>query len=145
MHSPVMRSIRFDPFAVALSDLDRLFDAVGAAAFRAPRVDIYEEGDRLFVAAELPGVTPDEVEVTVEDANLVISGSAVREDSVEGRRYHRREIAQGTFERSVIIPDEYDTGTVTAEYHDGVLTVAISKRPEVLPRKIDVQVNGSAA
>ncbi len=137
-----MSLLRYDPFA-ATRDLDRLFDEITRQADRPwiPRVDIFETEDQLSIRVEVPGMNPDDIDVTVEDSTLVISGRRAFESEDESKTFHRREIARGEFRRMIYLPDEYDTENISAEYHDGILEISLPKRPEVLPKKVKVQVN----
>jgi len=133
--------LRYDPFSVA-RDFDRFFEDLGAPSDRPwiPRVDVFDREDKLVVRTELPGLRSEDIEVTLENSELVISGSRSFEKEEEGKGYHRREIAQGDFRRTIYLPDEYDADKVSAEYHDGILEISVPKRPEVLPKKVKVDI-----
>lgn len=133
--------LRYDPYSVA-RDFDRFFEELGTSTPRPwiPRVDVFDREDRLVVRTELPGLKVEDIDVTLENSELVISGSRTFEHEEEGKGYHRREIAQGEFRRTIYLPDEYDADKVGAEYHDGILEITVPKRPEVLPKKVKVDI-----
>ena len=135
-----MNLVRFDPFSV-VRDFDRLFEAADRPLNRwMPRVDVLDEDDALLVRTEIPGVDPESIDVTVESGTLTIKGSRrfANEESTEN--YHRKEIFEGSFERTILLPEGADAEAVTAASKDGILEISIPKRPEVLPRKITVEV-----
>lgn len=131
-----MQLMRYRPSS-AFGDFDRLLSAFDAPDVWAPRLDVYEVDGTLTIRAALPGFDAEQLEVTLEDGMLAITGSRTF-DVPEQARFHLRELADGSFARKVRVGDGYDTESVSATYQDGILTVTLSKRPEVLPRKIDI-------
>jgi HSP20 family protein len=129
--------LRYDPFSVA-RDLDRFFEPVDRPWI--PRVDVLDKEGYLVVRVEVPGMKSEDIDVTVENSELVITGSRSFEATEETGGYHRREIAFGSFERSVYLPDEFDADKITAQYREGILEIAIPRRPEVLPKKVKVEI-----
>ena len=135
-----MNLVRFDPFSV-MRDFDRLFEATGEQQNRwMPRVDVFDKDNDVVVRTEVAGVNPDSIEVTVEGGALTVKGSRSfdTEESIEN--YHRREIFEGSFERTILLPEGVDPEAVTAASKDGILEISVPKRPEVLPRKVTVEV-----
>ena len=136
-----MTLVRFDPFSV-LREFDRWFEEPMSRTVGhwAPRTDVFEEGDAFVVRAEVPGIDPESLEVTVEGGVLTITGerSFTTETTEEG--YHRKEIFEGSFRRSIAVPDTYNADEVKATSKAGILEVRMPKRPEVLPKKIEVDV-----
>lgn len=128
-----MHLVRFDPFRLA-------WDMSLGAPTRhwAPRADVVDDEDRILVRFEVPGVDAAALDVHIEDGLLVVTGTRSFEDEPNG--WVRRELAQGEFRRAVSLPDEVDTDQVSASYANGILTIALPKRPEVLPRKVQVNV-----
>jgi HSP20 family protein len=106
-----------------------------------PPVDIYQNGDdEVVLKAELPDMTREDIDITVDNGTLTIRGekkfsSEVKEDSF--RRIERR---YGTFSRSFSLPTTVDTAKVGADYKNGVLTVRLPLREEAKPRQIKVDV-----
>jgi len=131
--------LRYDPYSVA-RDFDRFFEQFSTPVDRPwiPRVDVFDREDALIVRTGLPGLRSEDIDVTLENSELTISGSRSFEE--EDRGYHRREIAHGEFQRTIYLPDEYDADKISAEYHDGLLEISVPKRPEVLPKKVKVEI-----
>jgi HSP20 family protein len=127
-----------------LSEFNKYFDRTsndassGATADWAPPVDIEEYADKFVIYADVPGIDPSTIEVTLEKGVLSLSGSraqAVEQKGVEARRTER---ATGRFHRRFALPDTADADAVSASGKNGVLEVTIPKRPQVQPRKIAV-------
>jgi HSP20 family protein len=135
-----MSLVRFDPFEL-VRDLDRMFDAPQPKkGMWLPRVDVFEREGQLVVRAEVAGVDADTLDVTVEGGTLTITGSrSFSEESDEGG-FHRKEIFEGQFKRTVLLPEGVDPEAISASTKDGILEIAVPKRPEVLPRKVTVEV-----
>jgi len=105
-----------------------------------PAVDIFETEDELVVKADLPEVDLKDIDVRVENQTLTITGERKFERE-EGRKgYHRIERSYGQFTRSFTVPQTVDTENVAAEYHNGVLTVKLSKKPAAKPRQVKIAV-----
>ncbi len=123
------------------SDLfDRLFDgaaAAGATALSTP-ASVWEEGDQYHIEMDVPGVRAENLDVTLEDGRLSVSTRRQRED--EGRTYIHDERRYGEMTRTVTLPETVDPESIAAQHRDGVLHVTVNKRPEVKPRKIEVNV-----
>ena len=107
----------------------------------APPVDIYEQEGNLVLKAELPGIDPKNVDVRVENNVLTLQGERKFESEVKREEYHRVERAYGTFSRSFTLPNVVDTGSIKAEFKDGVLRVTMPKREEAKPKQISIQVS----
>ena len=135
--------VRFDPWGM-MRDMDRLFEEGARRSSGGswlPRVDVFERDANLVVRAEVPGVDTDAIDVTVESGTLTISGSRgfEKDEEIEGG-FHRKEIFEGRFKRTVLLPEGTDADAVTAITKDGILEVVVPKKPEVLPRKVTVDV-----
>lgn len=104
-----------------------------------PLVDIKEEPDRFLIKADIPGVKPEDIEVTMENGALTIRGerSAEKEEKKEG--YHRIERSRGSFYRRFAMPDSADADHIKAQGKDGVLEIEIPKRAVLKARKIEVK------
>jgi len=103
-----------------------------------PRVDIKEENDRFVLMADLPGIDPEQIEVSMDKGILTIKGERESENRTETERYSRIERAHGTFHRRFALPDSADPDGITADGRNGVLEITIPKRPETTPRRIQV-------
>jgi HSP20 family protein len=135
-----MDLVRFDPFSL-LSEMDRFFErGVTAAPSWAPRIDAFDREKELVIRVEVPGVKPEDVDITVEDRTLTISGKRQFDETTEQTGYHRREIFTGEFKRTLVLPEGLNAEEITARAEDGILSVIIPRRPEVLPRKVKVGV-----
>ena len=107
----------------------------------APPVDIYQNGDHeVVLRAELPGMTREDIDITVDNGMLTIRGEKKFSSEVKEESFHRIERRYGSFSRSFSLPQTVDTGKVGAEYKDGVLTVRLPLREEAKPRQIKVDV-----
>jgi len=107
--------------------------------FLRPAVDIYEDGQEITVKADLPGVSRDRLEVQVDGNNLVIEGQAAV-DMPKGMEALYADVHATRFRRSFALSNGLDTGNISAEMKDGVLTLRLPKRVELQPRKIEVTV-----
>ncbi len=105
-----------------------------------PVADVMEDEREYGVVLELPGVKKSDVDVRVEDGWLKISGERSKADEKDGRVFNRLERATGPFHREFRIPKDADAASVAAKYRDGLLMIAIAKREEAKPRRIDVKV-----
>lgn len=146
--------MRWDPFRDLVSiqdELNRLFGRTygGAELTRtsaggswAPALDVYETPDKLVATIELPGVEPKDVEVTVEDSTLIVSGTRELAQETEEQNYQRIERRYGAFSRALRLPDAADPERVDAHFDKGVLRVEVPKREEAKPRRIEVKATG---
>jgi HSP20 family protein len=152
----IMNMIKFDPFRElrTLNDeMNRLFSVVPASAERgefargawSPNVDIFEDKDRLFVEAELPGMNRDDFEISVENNVLTLKGERKFEKKTEGDNYHRVERSYGAFTRQFTLPQTVTADGASADFENGVLRIALPKREETKARKIEISGTGSDA
>jgi HSP20 family protein len=136
-------------FSTLRNEIDRLFEAPLSELARAsqffsgaaPAVDVYEDKENFVVKAELPGMKKEDIDVSLHDGTLSISGERKSEGKVESGEVHRSERFFGRFQRTVALPATVDAGRIKAQYTDGVLTVTLPKAEEAKPKQIDVQVN----
>jgi|SRR5688572_19258810 len=145
-----MTVMRFDPFRDLATIHQRMNQVLGDAFVRdetrsaghwAPAVDIYEtEGHDVVLQAELPGLSREDIDVTVEQQTLTIKGTRPAVTDVPEDRYRRVERRVGSFSRSFTLPSTVDAGKVSAEYKNGVLTVTLPYREESKPRTISIEV-----
>jgi HSP20 family protein len=106
-----------------------------------PPVDIYQNGEHeVVLKAELPDMTREDIDITVDNGTLTIRGEKKFSGEVKEESFHRIERRYGTFSRSFSLPQTVDTGKVAAEYKSGVLTVRLPLREEAKPRQIKVDV-----
>jgi HSP20 family protein len=102
---------------------------------------VAEDKDNYTVHVELPGLKREEIEVSLQDGALVITGERKGEKVEKGTEVHRQERFYGKFQRALTLPEPVAADKVKADYKDGVLTVTLPKTEEAKPKKIDVSVN----
>ncbi|MBE0409870.1 MAG: Hsp20/alpha crystallin family protein [Anaerolineales bacterium] len=144
---------RWDPFRefISLRDsMDRLFDRTLSrmdsdfdTVSWSLALDVVESNDEFVVKASLPGIEPDDLEITYSDNTLTIRGETKTEQEVEESRYHLRERRYGRFSRSVSLPSKINSDKIKADYNNGVLTLHLPKTEEVKPKRISVKAEGS--
>lgn len=105
-----------------------------------PRVDVYEEGDELVFELDAPGVNKNDLDVSLEENRLTVSGERREEKNVEDdeRTYFRSERVYGQFKRSFALPDAVDTERIEANFSEGVLTVRVPKLEDSPSRKVEI-------
>ncbi|HEY3154590.1 MAG TPA: Hsp20/alpha crystallin family protein [Candidatus Binatia bacterium] len=103
-----------------------------------PALDLYQSNDNVIAVVELPGMRKEDIEISLHDGTLTISGERKRENSSNGDKAERTERYVGTFRRSIALPTRVDAGKVSATYRDGILTVTLPKAEEVKPKQIQV-------
>ncbi len=150
-----MSILRWDPFEELREmqrSLDRLFDeltgrrparrreAVEAAVWE-PAVEVYETDQEVVVRAEVPGVDPKSLAVTVQDNTVCIEAEAKEEQEERGRTYLRRELRYGRFQRTVALPAEVQAEAAKASYRNGVLEVRVPKSERAKPKQVRVEVS----
>jgi HSP20 family protein len=141
--------VRWDPFREVTSlrdEVNRLFsrtlgDTQGGSVW-SPPVDVFDNKDAIVLKVELPGLSPEDIDIEVDDNVLTIRGERKFEEAVEEGRYYRLERAYGSFQRSLALPQGVKADEIGAEFKDGVLEVRVPRADEVKPRKIAV---GTAA
>jgi len=103
-----------------------------------PAIDVYETPDRYVVAAELPGLTREQIELAMADSRLTVRGQRLTRTG-DDVHYHQVERGHGAFSRTFEFNDKIDVEAVTADLSNGVLTVTLPKVPPTPRRKIDVR------
>jgi len=106
-----------------------------------PPVDIFQNGEHeIVLKAELPDMSREDLDITVDNGTLTIRGEKKFANDVKEEQFHRVERRYGVFSRSLSVPQTGDTGKVTADYKNGVLTLRLPLREEAKPRQIKVDV-----
>jgi HSP20 family protein len=140
---------RWDPFQEMLNlrrTVDRLFDNVGSDndwmqhATWGLAVDVVENKDDFIVKASLPGVNPDDIDVSYTDDTLTIRGEVKSDNEIKENQYHLRERRYGTFARSITLPTKIKGDAIEASYENGVLNLRLPKTEEVKPKRIPIKV-----
>ena len=132
---------KWDPFRELRSveeEFDRMVGQRLARTAWVPPLDVGETEANFAVTVDLPGLEPDQVEVTFEDGLLTIRGQREFTKEVDEEQYHRIERSCGSFARSVRLPRTADAEKIEASFDKGVLTVEVPKREEAKPRAIEV-------
>lgn len=147
-----MSIIRWEPFDEMMTlreSMDRLFEDFFTRRPRAaaplvwqPAVEIFETETEVVVKAELPGIDPKSVSVTMTAEGLTIKGEARAEHEEKGRNYYRRELRYGAFQRTIPLPTEVKGEETKAAFRHGILEVKVPKAERVRPRTVKVEVDG---
>ncbi|HXF86210.1 MAG TPA: Hsp20/alpha crystallin family protein [Anaerolineales bacterium] len=141
--------IRWEPMREMMSlreAVDRLFDEAFTRPFRLwgdganlPAIDMYQTDDEVVVKAALPGLKPDDVQISVTSGVLTLRGEFKQQDEKKDATWHIREQHYGSFERSVMLPVEVQTDKAKAEFENGVLTITLPKAEAVKPKTITIK------
>jgi HSP20 family protein len=103
-----------------------------------PSVDVFEDKESLKIVAELPGLKPEDVKITLENSTLTLRGEKKQVAEEKTERVHRYERSYGSFERSFSLPNTVDADKVAASFENGVLTITLPKAEKAKPREIAV-------
>jgi len=137
----------FDRLSSLREEVNRLFDfslpARDSGLFSgwSPALDVFDDKDALVVKVELPGLKKEEINISLHDGVLTVSGERKRETEKKEGESFRSERYFGKFQRSVTLPTAVDSSKVSAAYKDGVLTVELPKAEEAKPKQIAVSVS----
>jgi HSP20 family protein len=139
---------RWDPFRemmVLRNSMDRVADRELAVAPNSWKsfnwsvaLDVVESEDEYLVKASLPGIDPDDLEITFDDNLLTLKGEVKEEQEIEEARYHLRERRYGSFTRSIRMPAGIESDKIVANYDKGVLELHLPKAEEIKPKKITI-------
>lgn len=143
--------VRWDPFSEFRSlrrAMDRgLFEFYGPTVWRNGErtltfpVDLSETDGQVVVKAALPGIQPEDVDISVSDGVLTIKGETKSEEKTEAENYHRREIRYGAFSRSIPLPAQVNDEKADAVFQDGVLSVTLPKAEVAKPKQIKIKAS----
>jgi HSP20 family protein len=151
-----MNLIKYDPFRELRGLQDEMNRLFGSTLSRSssdeatfgggwsPRVDIYENKDNLVIEAELPGMNPENVDISIENNVLTIQGKREFEQKDESDNFHRVERHYGSFTRSFTLPSTVNSEDATANFENGVLKLSLAKREEAKPRRIEIKADGGS-
>jgi HSP20 family protein len=150
-----MNIIKYDPFREMRSlqdEVNRLFtssfprggdnDLMRGAW--SPQVDIFEDKDKIVLEAELAGMKPEDVDISIENNVLTIYGERKFEKKNESDNFHRVERSYGNFTRSFTLPPTVQSENANAEFENGILRLTLAKREEAKPRRIEIKANGGS-
>ena len=135
------RSIARDPYSLArdLLGWDPFFAGTRPSSAFAPAFEVKETTDSFVLKADLPGVEEKDLDVSLHNGVLTVSGSRQSEERKEGESYALYERQYGSFSRSFSMPDMADGERVDAQLTNGVLTLTIAKKAEAKPKKISIK------
>ncbi len=137
-------SSALDEFERARRQMDRLVSAftgsgpspVVSGVF--PPLTVKEDGDKIYIESEVPGINPGDIDISVHGKTLTLSGER-KAEQVENVNYHRRERKWGSFRKAITLPDEVDPSGVQAECKDGVLKIVLPRAEQAKPQKIQIK------
>ncbi len=150
-----MNIVKYDPFGDLRSlqdEMNRLFsgtfsrgsqDEVLRGAW-SPSVDIFENKNEIVLEAELPGMSAEDVNISIENNVLTLHGERKFEKKDERDNFHRVERSYGSFTRSFTLPPTVSSETANAEFENGVLRLTLAKREEAKPRRIEIKASGGS-
>ncbi len=140
--------IRWEPVREMMTlreAMDRLFDDAFtrpismSAVSSMPAIDLYQTADEIVVKAALPGLKPDEVQISVTGDVLTLRGEFKQQEEKKEATWHIREQRYGSFERSIMLPTEVQTDKAKADFENGILTISLPKAEAVKPRTINIK------
>jgi HSP20 family protein len=139
--------IRWQPmrdFFAMRDAMDRLFDDLmtrqfGVQEMDGPAVDMYQTEENVVVKATLPGIKPEDIQISVSGDVLTIRGESKQEEEISNATYHLRERRYGAFSRSLPLPSQVIADKAVAEFEHGILTLTLPKAEEVKPKTIKVK------
>lgn len=145
-----MAVLRWDPWRDLLSmqnELSRMFERAFGTTDRAsrstawiPAIDMFEKEGAIVVRAELPGIRPEDVDISIIEDRLSIRGERKIQEEVKEENYYRMEQRYGTFERVMQLPAKVNAEDVKAVFADGILEVTLPRAEEEKPKQIKVRV-----
>jgi HSP20 family protein len=151
-----MNIIKYDPFREMRSlqdEVNRLFassfsrntDEEMRRGAWSPQVDIFENKDQIVLEADLAGIKPEDVHISIENNLLNIHGERRFEKKDEGDNFHRVERSYGSFTRSFTLPPTVSSENANAEFDNGVLRLTLVKREEAKPRRIEIKTTNAVS
>ncbi|NOZ50805.1 MAG: Hsp20/alpha crystallin family protein [Chloroflexi bacterium] len=148
MRMMIRRDPVFREMAAWRSAMDRLFGEMteNRGYWEQPTawalaLDVAEKDDVFIVRASLPGINPDDLEITLTDNVLTIKGDVQENKEFEDAQWHLRERRYGAFQRSITLPTPVDADAIEATYEDGVLSLNVPKVEEVKSKRIAVKAH----
>jgi|SRR5690348_1475120 len=130
-------------------EIDRLFEAPLAELARSsqllsgwtPAFDVYEDKDNFYVRAELPGMRKEDIDLSMHNGSLSVSGERKSDEKLKGVEVYRAERFFGRFQRTITLPRQVAVEKIKAQYQDGILSITLPKAEEAKPKHIDVKVS----
>lgn len=136
-----MSIIKWSPFWET-DELDRFFDnSYGARPMTfVPALDVYETKNDVVVETPLAGISPDRVNISIENDILTIEGNIEKKSEVEEKNYYRKEVRYGSFHRSVALPTSVKGNEAKATYEKGILKITVPKEEKAKPKKVNIEI-----
>ena len=140
---------RWDPFRDLQREMGRLFETLEPfqpwlITRQFPAVNLYDASDRYVLTAQLPGMSSEDLELSITGETLTVRGERKRPEGVSDDSYRRQERQTGRWTRTVTLPDRVDSTSVTAGFSHGILTVTLPKAESAKPRQITVSASPAA-
>jgi HSP20 family protein len=139
---------RWDPFRDFQREVGRLFETFepisqlrAARAF--PAVNLHDSGDDYVLTAQLPGIGPEDVDLSITGETLTLKGERKRPEGVAEESYRRQERHFGRWSRTIVLPDRVEGAKVSARFANGILTVLLPKSEAAKPRQISVTAHSA--
>ncbi|MGO9614098.1 MAG: Hsp20/alpha crystallin family protein [Dissulfurispiraceae bacterium] len=134
-------------------DMDRLFDEFFSPVRRrrswaakpgqgivVPNIEMFDRKNEIVVRAELPGITREDIDLTITKDSLTLKGEIKKEEEVKEEDYYACERSFGNFTRTIALPVEVDSNNVKASFKDGILEIVLPKKEEAQPKEIKIEV-----
>lgn len=136
----------WDPFTEFQREMGRLFETLEPlqtlrVARQYPAVNLYDAGDRYVLTVPVPGMAPEELDLSITGETLTLRGERKRPEGILDESFRRQERPFGRWTRTVTLPDRLESGQVSAAYAQGVLTVTLPKAESARPRQISVSAS----
>ena len=134
----------WDPLRDLEREVDRLLQSVNLtfhgvrAGRKYPAVNLHESSDEYILTTELPATAPEDLELTLSNGLLTMSGQRRDEEEIPEERFRRQERPRGTWQRSLPIPERVQEERLSADFHNGVLVIRLPKAPQEEPRQIPI-------
>ncbi len=140
-----------DPRSIFNRDVNEMFnDFTNSLTMSSYSLNMFETDNEITVEVEAPNFKPENVDISIEDQTLTVSGhyknqQEKEKEESEGRRYHYREIAQQSFTRTVTLPMRVKAEDAEADFQDGIIRITLPKAEEVKPKKIAIKTKGGSS
>lgn len=135
-------------------DMDRLFDEFFSPVGRrrrgwlkpemgviVPNIEMYDRKNEIVLKAELPGVSKEDIDLTITKDSLTLKGEIKKEEEIKEEDYYASERSYGSFTRTIALPAEVDSEKSKAAFKNGVLEIVLPKREEAKPKEIKIEVS----
>ncbi len=126
--------------------MDRLFDEAftrplaPSGGMQMPAIDLYQTDNEVVVKAAIPGINPDDINISLTADVLTLRGDYKQEDNIEDAQYHIREHRHGIFERSIMLPSPVEPNKAKADFDKGILSIHLPRVESVKPKTVNIQV-----